>query len=643
MIELRLSDGRRARLPRGSTVRAALEQIAPELLSGAAVAEVDGRLVELDRPLQAGGALRIIPLDSDLGREVLRHSTAHVMAQALQRLHPGTKLAIGPPIEDGFYYDVDCPVTISAEDLPSIEAEMAKIIAEDLPIRREDVPKAEAVRLYQELGNPYKLELLEELPEDGISLYRQGEFVDLCRGPHVASTGRIKAFKLLSVAGAYWRGDSSRPMLQRIYGTAFPDEEGLAAFLRRREEAERRDHRKLGPRLGLFSFHDEAPGFVFWHPKGWQLYRQLEDFSRELQARHGYQEVSTPWVFRVDLWKRSGHWEHYRDNMFLIEREAELLSLKPMNCPGHCLLYRESPRSYRDLPLKFAEYGPLSRAEASGTLHGALRVRGLHQDDAHLFVREDQIEAQMLEVLQLVDEVYTTFGMPYHVELSTRPDDFLGTIETWDRAEAALALALERAGLSYRVNPKDGAFYGPKLDIYAKDAIGRTWQCATVQLDFQFPERFDLEYTDADGTRRRPVMIHRAILGSLERFIGVLTEHFAGAFPLWLAPEQVRVLPVSEKFSAFAQEVLDALRQAGIRAELDERNEKLGRKIRTAQLEQVPYMLIVGEREAASGTVAVRHRRRGDMGRMPLADLLRRLHSEIASRELDEGGGAGTP
>lgn len=640
-IQVTLPDGRIEQVAAGSTPRDVAERVNRRLLTDAAVGEVDGQLVDLDRPLWHDCRLRIVPIGSEAGTAVLRHSTAHLMAQALKRLYPGTRLAIGPTITDGFYYDIDSPHTISAEDLPAIEAEMKKIAAEDLPIHREEVSKREALRLYEEIGDPYKLELLADLEDGKISLYRQGEFVDLCRGPHVPSTGCIQAFKLLNVAGAYWRGETSRPMLQRIYGTAFQDEASLNAYRHRLEEAARRDHRKLGRELDLFSFHDEAPGFVFWHPKGWTLYRTIENFSRELQERRGYQEVSTPWVYRPGLWQQSGHWDHYRQNMFLIERDDDTLGLKPMNCPGHCLLYREAPRSYRDLPLKYAEYGPLSRYEASGTLHGALRVRGFHQDDAHLFVREDQIEEQVLEVLELVAEVYGVLQMPYAIKLSTRPDDFIGSIETWDRAEAALGEALAKAGLPYKENPKDGAFYGPKLDIDVTDAIGRSWQCATVQLDFQFPERFDLEYTDADGRKRRPVMIHRAIFGTLERFGAILIEHFAGAFPLWLAPVQARMLPVSEKHLAYAHEVAAALTADGIRTEVDDRNEKLGYKIRAGQLAKIPYMLILGEKEAADRTVAVRHRRSGDLGKMALAEIKGRMLAEIESRAVETEGTAG--
>lgn len=634
-IKVKLPDGSVREVAEGTTPLEIAQAIGPRLAKAAVAAKWEGRVTDLKRPLTSDGALEILTVESEDGLEVLRHSTAHLMAQALRRLFPGTKLAIGPVVGERFYYDVDCPKPLSADDFDAIEREMAKIVEEDLAIVREEIGKDEAVRLFSEMDEAYKLEILEDLKDGEISLYRQGEFTDLCRGPHVPSTGYIKAFKLLSIAGAYWRGDSARPMLQRIYGTSFPKKSELEAYLKRLEEAARRDHRRLGPALDLFSFHDEAPGFAYWHPKGQLLYRTLEAFSRELQEAQGYQEVATPWILRSKLWEQSGHWQHYRENMFVIEAEEESLGVKPMNCPNHCILFKEKPRSYRDLPLRIAEYGPLSRFELSGTLHGLLRVRGLHQDDAHLFVREDQIEEEIGKVLVLIDAIYSTFGMPYRIELSTRPEEFLGEIETWNRAEAALASALEKAGREYKINPGDGAFYGPKLDFHVTDALGRTWQCATLQLDYQFPEKFDLTYVDADGSHKRPVMIHRAIFGSLERFIGILVEHFAGAFPTWLAPVQARVIPVGINYFEYAYGVAEKLKRMGIRVEVDSRNEKVGYKIRDAQLQKIPYMLVVGEKEAASGTVAVRHRSRGDLGAQDVEAFGRAVADEIARRALD--------
>jgi len=634
-VTVRLPDGTVREYPRGTTVREVAQDLDGRIAQEALVARVNGRLVDLFFRLEEDAEIELLTPETEAGLEVLRHSTAHVMAQAVKRLFPEARLAIGPPIENGFYYDFDLPRPLTPEDLEKIAAEMRRIINEDYAFSRQEMDREEAIRFFRDRGETYKVEILEELDDPRPSLYRQGEFIDLCRGPHIPSTGRIKAFALRSVAGAYWRGDSKRPMLQRIYGTAFPTQEELDRYLEMLAEAERRDHRRLGRELDLFSFREEAPGFVFWHPKGYQLYRTLVDFSRELQEPRGYLEVSTPWIYRTTLWETSGHWQHYKDNMFLIDAGGERMGVKPMNCPGHCLLYSQKVHSYRDLPVKFAEYGPLARFEASGTLHGALRVRGMHQDDAHIFLREDQIEEQIREVLELVDAVYSAFGMKYTIKLSTRPDEYMGSLETWEKAEAALVRALEAAGREYTVNPKDGAFYGPKLDFDVTDALGRKWQCATVQLDFQFPERFDLYYVDRDGSHKRPVMIHRAIMGTLERFIGILVEHFAGAFPVWLAPVQVRVLPIGSDHVAYAAKVREELVKAGIRAELDDRNEKIGYKIRDAQVQKVPYMLVVGSKEVEAGTVAVRHRRAGDQGSMPLAAFIERIRHEIETRSLD--------
>jgi threonyl-tRNA synthetase len=679
-IEIELPNGERRTYPEGTTGLQVAGEIGRRLAADAAVVKLGDRVLDATRPLDdptasdgpaadpdapsgpdaapeaapapsAGAAVRpasgpqpfrvLTPKDPE-GLFVYRHTTTHVMAQAVRRLWPGTRLAIGPVIEDGFYYDMDVrdaqgnPVRLTDEDLPRIEEQMAEVIRADYPVAREVWSRDAARAYFERHGEPYKVEIVDGLPPGAeITVYTQGEFTDLCRGPHLPSTGRIRpgAFKLLSVAGAYWRGDERRPMLQRVYGTAFAAKEELDRFLWRREEARRRDHRRLGPELGLFLFRDEAPGFPLWLPRGYTLYRTLENFSRELQEKRGYQEVATPVIFRSALYERSGHWQHYRENMYDFRKDDEWFAVKPMNCPAHCLVYASQTRSYRDLPLRLAEYGQLVRYERSGTLHGLLRVRSLHQDDAHLFVREDQIEDEIRDVIGLVDELYGAFGMRYEVRLSTRPDDAMGEPELWEKAERALAGALEKAGRPYALNPGDGAFYGPKLDFYVEDALGRRWQCPTVQLDFQFPQRFDLTYADADGREKRPVMIHRAVMGTLERFIGILTEHFAGAFPTWLAPEQVRVVTVADRHEAYARQVVGRLRAAGVRAELDARNDKIGYKVRRAQVEKVPYMLAVGDREAAGGTVAVRPRQ-GEQRVQPLEAFLRDVTEEIAQRRL---------
>lgn len=634
-ISVTFPDGAVKQYPAGTTPADIAQQLGGRIAREALVAEVDGRLVDLSRPLTEDGALRLLTAASPQGLEVLRHSTAHVLAQAVRRLVPDAKLAIGPPIENGFYYDFDLPEPLSAEQLERIEEVMQQIIKEDHDFSRSEMTRAEAEQYFAERDDTYKVELVQGLDDERPSFYTQGEFTDLCLGPHIPSTGRIRAFKLQSVAGAYWRGDSERPMLQRIYGTAFAKKSELDEHLDMLAEAEKRDHRRLGRELDLFSFRDVAPGFVFWHDKGYTLYRTLVDFSRKLQQARGYEEVSTPWIYRKQLWETSGHWSHFKENMFLIDEDGDDMAVKPMNCPGHCLMFDHEVRSYRDLPIKIAEYGPLARYEPSGTLHGALRVRGLHQDDAHIFAREDQIEDEIGEVLDLVDEIYKAFGMTYSIQLSTRPDDHMGDPATWDRAEAALERALKAAGREYTLNPGDGAFYGPKLDFDVTDAIGRQWQCATVQLDFQMPERFELSYVDRDGSHKQPVMIHRAILGSVERFIGIIVEHFAGAFPLWLAPVQARIIPIGDDHVAYAREVRDKLAAAGLRVEVDERNEKMGYKIRAAQVQKIPYMFVVGAKEAAAGTVAVRQRKSGDLGTMALTDVIAQLTEEIESYALD--------
>ena len=583
---------------------------------------LDGRPVDLARPVFEPGHVAWLSFRDDPGRRVFRHSSAHLLAQALKRLWPETKLGTGPALEDGYYYDAEPPVPITAQDLPRIQETMAQIVAENLTIERKEILREEAMRLFAERHEPYKLEIIDGLAEDAvISIYQQGEFVDLCAGPHVPSTGFIGTVRLTNVSGAYWRGDERNPMMTRVYGTSFPSEDELQQHLKRVEEARLRDHRRVGRELGLVQFREEAPGFAFWMPKGVRLYRALEQFSRDLQGPLGYEEVMTPWIYRAELWKQSGHWQNFRDNMFVIAADEEM-AVKPMNCPGHCLLFKSETRSYRELPIKWADYSPLSRFERSGTLNGLLRVRGLHQDDAHLYVRPDQIEEQIFECVGLVDTVARAFDLgQMEIEFSTRPEEYLGDLQTWARAEADLEAALRRSGRAYRINPGDGAFYGPKLDFYATDALGRRWQLSTVQLDYQLPEQFDLHYVDHEGKPRRPVMIHRAILGSLERFIGILIEHYGGAFPFWLAPEQVRVLPITEAQEAWAAQIAGDLKADGIRVHVDDRREKLGYKIRAAQGDRVPVMLVAGAREAEAGQVGVRTRQNGDEGPKPWDDV----------------------
>ena len=564
----------------------------------------------------------------------LRHSTSHVMAQAVKRLFPDVTLAIGPAIEDGFYYDFGRGEPFTPENLAQIEAVMRQVAAEDLPFERIEMSRADAIMFFRQRGEPFKVEIIEGIAADRVSLYRQGDFVDLCRGPHVSSTGQVRVFKLLSSSGAYWRGDERNPMLQRIYGTAWPTQEELDRHLWRLDEAKKRDHRKLGRELDLFDFHDVAPGAPFWLPNGMVLVRELERFARESLDAHGYQEISTPLLVNKRLWEQSGHWEHYQDNMFKVEVEEEIFSLKPMNCPESTYVYRRALRSYRDLPLRLSEMGRCHRNERSGTLTGLVRVRQFTQDDAHIFCRPDQLQDEITALLGLVREWYKVFTLEPSFKLATRPEKYLGTAAQWDAAEQALHEALRANGVAYELNPGDGAFYGPKIDVDVQDVLGRQWQIATIQADLtMLPERFALEYVDADGQPKRPVAIHRAIFGSYERFIGILVEHYAGAFPTWLAPVQARVLPISEKFTAYARGVHERLRAARVRAELDDRNEKLGYRIRDAQLRKVPYMLVCGAREAESGTVSLRHRTGDDVGAVPVDRLLADLTREIASRD----------
>lgn len=563
------------------------------------------------------------------GARTFRHTTSHILAQAVKKLYPDAKLAIGPAIDDGFYYDFEFSSPISSDDFKAIEKEMKKIVKERLPMERFTLPREEAIALMKERNESYKVELIEDLPEDAvISFFRQGDFVDLCAGPHLSNTGYVKAFRLTSLAGAYWRGNEKNKMLTRIYGTSFPDKEQLEAHLARIEEAKKRDHRKLGKELGLFTLMEEGPGFPFFLPKGMILKNTLIDYWRKLHDREGYQEISTPILLNKKLWETSGHWDHYRENMYTTEIDEEEFAVKPMNCPGGMLVYKSQPRSYRDLPLRIGELGLVHRHEKSGQLHGLMRVRCFTQDDAHIFMTQEQITDEIKGVMRLINEVYSKFGFIYHVELSTRPENSIGSDEDWELATQGLRKALEEIGMEYVVNEGDGAFYGPKIDFHLEDSLGRTWQCGTIQLDFQLPMRFEAEYMGADGEKHRPIMIHRVVYGSIERFIGILIEHYAGKFPLWLAPVQVKVLPISEKFFDYAGGILQSLKAAGIRCEIDTRDEKIGYKIRSAQMEKVPYMLIVGQKEAESQTVSVRSREDGDLGSFALEDFVRKTAEE---------------
>ena len=567
------------------------------------------------------------------------HTCSHVLAQAMKRLHPEVKLAIGPAIENGCYYDFDTPEPFSETQMAELEAEMRKICKEKLKLERFELPRAEAIQFMEEKGEPYKVELIHDLPEDAtISFYKQGEFTDLCAGPHLDSTGRIKgnAIKLTACNAAYWRGDSNRQTLQRIYGIAFPKKDELDEYLARIEEAKKRDHRKLGKELGLFMMTEEGPGFPFFLPKGMTLKNTLLEDWRECHKRYGYVEISTPIILNQDLWHRSGHWDHYKDNMYTTVIDGEDYAVKPMNCPGGMLVYKNEPHSYRDLPLRMAELGLVHRHEMSGALHGLFRVRCFTQDDAHIFMTPDQMKEEIKGVVRIFDEIYSTFGLTYQIELSTMPEDHMGEEKVWQFAEETLQAAIQEMGKDFILNPGDGAFYGPKLDFHLADSLGRTWQCGTIQLDFQMPERFELEYVGEDGEKHRPVMIHRALLGSIERFIGVITEHFAGAFPTWLSPVQVKVLPITDRAAAYADQVAAQLDQAGYRVEVDHRNEKIGKKIREAQLEKIPYMLVVGDKEAESGQVAVRARSKGDLGAMDFAAFLAHLKQVVDEKQMDQ-------
>ncbi|MEK0316534.1 threonine--tRNA ligase [Cohnella sp. 56] len=634
MVKVTLADGKMREVAGGTTVGELAGSLSASLGKKAVAGKIDGKPVDLAAPIEKDCRVEVVTLDSPDGLEVYRHSTAHLMAQAIRRIYGGAdavKLGIGPVIQDGFYYDIDMERPLSETDLAAIEQEMARIAAEDLLIVRHAVSREEAARRFA--GDPLKLELIRDLPADAvITVYEQGEFADLCRGPHLPSTGRIMAFKLMSVAGAYWRGDANNKMLQRIYGTAFPKEADLLEHLHLLEEAKKRDHRKLGKELELFMFSEEAPGMPFYLPKGMTIRTALENFSREVQGRRDYDEVRTPFMMNNRIWEQSGHWEHYKDNMYFTQVDETKFALKPMNCPGHMLIYKNELHSYRELPIRLSEFGQVHRHEFSGALNGMMRVRTFCQDDAHIFLRQDQIEEEIKRTISLIDEIYQVFGFAYKIELSTRPEDFLGTEETWDEAERGLQNALEKLGLAYQFNEGDGAFYGPKIDFHIQDALKRSWQCGTIQLDYQMPDKFDLTYIGEDGHKHRPIVIHRAIYGSIDRFIGMLTEHYGGAFPLWLAPVQAKLLPVSDQYLDYALQVKRELAEAGIRVEIDVRGEKLGYKIREAQLEKVPYMLIVGDQERESGTVAVRRRGAGDAGPMAVAELRERLVREIQEK-----------
>ena len=633
-MKITLKDGSVKEYAQAMSVLDIASDISAGLARVACAGEVDGERVDLRTVVDKDCTLNILTAKDEGGLATLRHTASHVMAQAIKRLYPEAKLAIGASIADGFYYDIDFASPIAAEDLEKIEAEMKKIVKEALPIERFTLPRNEAIALMKEKEEPYKVELIEDLPEgEEISFYRQGDFTDLCAGPHLMNTKEVgKAYKLTSIAGAYWRGDEHNKMLTRIYATAFDKKEELEAYLTMLEEAKKRDHRKLGKELGLFMMHDAGPGFPFFLPKGMVLKNTLLDYWRQLHKKAGYVEISTPIILNRSLWETSGHWDHYKNNMYTTVIDGQDYAIKPMNCPGGVLTYASEPRSYRDLPLRMGELGIVHRHEKSGQLHGLMRVRCFTQDDAHIFMTPEQIKDEIMGVAKLINEVYTLFGFKYHVELSTRPEDSMGSDEDWEMATEGLRSALDALGLDYVVNEGDGAFYGPKIDFHLVDAIGRTWQCGTIQLDFQLPQRFELEYQGADGEKHRPIMIHRVVFGSIERFIGILIEHFAGAFPTWLAPVQVKVLPISDKYADYAEKVRKQLDDAGIRVEVDTRAEKIGYKIREAQMQKVPYMVIVGQKEEEEGLVSVRSRFAGDEGQKNPEEFIKALKEEIDSK-----------
>ena len=629
MIKVKLMDGSMKEIEDGSNGYSLATSISRKLAKEAVAAKVNGKLVDLSHELKESDQVEIITVDSEEGIEIIRHSTAHVMAQAVKRIYGNVKLAIGPTVKNGFYYDFDLDTSLTHGDIEKIEEEMNKIINEDLKFKRKDVSREEALKLMSEKGEDYKVQLINDLDEsENISLYEQGDFTDLCRGPHIPSTKFIKAFKLTSVAGAYWRGSEKNKMLQRIYGVAFATKKELDKYLNMIEEAKKRDHRKLGRELRLFEIMDEGPGFPFFLPKGVVLKNILIDYWRKLHNKAGYVEIETPIMLNKELWIRSGHWDHYKENMYTSMIDDKEFALKPMNCPGGMLVYKSEGHSYRDLPLRVGELGRVHRHELSGALHGLMRVRAFTQDDAHIFMLPEQIKSEILGVIKLIDEVYGTLGFKYNIELSTRPEDSMGSDEEWTMAESSLKEALDEGGLDYKINEGDGAFYGPKIDFHIEDSLGRSWQCGTIQLDFQLPQRFELEYIGSDGEKHRPIVIHRVIFGSIERFIGILIEHFAGKFPVWLAPVQVKVLPISDNFVEYGSEVIGKLREAGIRCEIDNRSEKIGYKIREARNERVPYMIIVGEQEKTHGNISLRSREGGDEGSTSLEEFIARVQKE---------------
>lgn len=634
MITIKLKDGKEKQFESAVSLADAAKAISNSLRRDAIVAKVNGELTDLRDPIVDGAEVEFFTKEDKEGLFTLRHTASHVMAQAIQHLFPGTKFAIGPAIDDGFYYDLDSEHVFSQEDFAAIEKEMAKIAKENIPLVKKVVSRAEALKFFQDKGQDYKVMLINDLPEDAqISLYEQGDFTDLCAGPHMRSTGKVKVFKIMTVAGAYWRGDSKNKMLQRIYATAFFKKEDLDHFLFVRAEAEKRDHRKLGKQLDLFSFHDEGPGFPFFHPKGMALRNMLMDYERELFKEFGYVEIMTPVILSKQLWIQSGHWDHYKENMYFTKIDDEDYAIKPMNCPGGILYFKTQQRSYRDLPMRVGEFGLVHRHELRGALHGLFRVRCFTQDDAHIFMTQDQMKEEVIKCMAMYKKMYGVFGLEYHVELSTRPENSMGSDELWEISTNALREAIEKTGVPYQINEGDGAFYGPKLDFHVQDSLGRTWQCGTIQMDMQLPERFDVNYVGEDGEKHRAVMLHRAGYGSLERFIGILIEHFAGAFPTWIAPVQVKVIPVTENHLDYAKSVARTLSESNIRVEVEEANETLGYKIRKAQMEKVPYMLIVGDKEVKSHTVSIRSRKDGDKGSMMVPMFIANLIQEIKSRE----------
>ena len=632
-VKIILPDGSAKEYAAGTTLGEAVKQLSNSLAKKVLAANVNGELTDLREEFVDGSEVAFLTFEEDGGKHTLRHTASHILAQAVKRLWPEAKLAIGPAIDKGFYYDIDMEHTLTPEDLGKIEKEMSRIVKENLPITKSVMSRQEAIEFFKSKNEDYKVELIQDLPEDAvISCYSQGDFIDLCAGPHVASTGKVKAFKLQSIAGAYWRGDEKNKMLQRIYGTAFEKKEELDAYLHMLEEAAKRDHRKLGKELGLFVIKEEGPGFPFFLPKGMALRNELENFWREVHHDFEYDEIRTPIILNKHLWETSGHWEHYRENMYTTIIDDEEYAIKPMNCPGGILVYQNEMHSYRDLPLRYAELGLVHRHELSGALHGLFRVRAFTQDDAHVFMLPEQMQSELIKVIELFDRIYSQFGLKYHVELSTKPDNAMGDDAIWEAATEALRNAIEAKGIDYVINPGDGAFYGPKLDYHIEDSLGRTWQCGTIQLDMNLPERFNVEYIGEDGQKHRTIMIHRACFGSMERFIGILTEHYAGAFPTWMAPVQVKVLPISEKHVEYANQLAKQMRHDYVRVEVDDRNEKIGYKIRQAQMEKVPYMLVVGDKEVEEGTVNVRKHGGDELGSVPFEEFFNAIKIEIKER-----------